>query len=48
VRFGVMHRGGAGESLIGAGQAESVRAAMTAAVEMAERFPRTTVERDTS
>jgi hypothetical protein len=40
VRFGVMRRGGAGESLIGAGQAESVRAAMKAAIEMAERFAR--------
>jgi hypothetical protein len=40
VHFGVMHRGCTGESLIGAGQAESVRAAMKAAVDMAGRFAR--------
>jgi hypothetical protein len=38
--FRVMRRGHHGEDLVGSGQAESVRAAMKAAVEMAERFAR--------
>jgi hypothetical protein len=40
VRFGVMRRGRDGDSVIGSGQAESARAAMKAAIEMAERFAR--------
>jgi hypothetical protein len=40
VRFGVMRRGPDGYSPIGSGEAESVRAAMKAAIEMAERFAR--------
>jgi hypothetical protein len=40
VRFGVMRRGRDGESLIGSGETESVRTAMKAAIEMAERFAR--------
>jgi hypothetical protein len=40
VRFGVMRRGCDGDGPIGSGQAGSVRAAMKAAIEMAERFAR--------
>jgi hypothetical protein len=40
VRFGVMLRGRDGDGPIGSGQAGSTRAAMKAAIEMAERFAR--------
>jgi hypothetical protein len=38
VRFGVVRRGRDGARLLGSGHAESARAAMRAAVAMAERF----------
>jgi hypothetical protein len=40
VRFGVIRRGPEGDHPIGSGQAETVRAAMKAAVALAERFAR--------
>jgi hypothetical protein len=40
VRFGVMRRGRDGDAPIGAGEADSMCAAMQAAISMAERFAR--------